>query len=259
MALRSVAESEDGSGSAPPSQKSCSSAVTTTSSQFDALFAQAMAHPGESYRDSDDEEEYSGEDEEVPDEQLLPQSARMFDDGGSLRLEDAPPPAEEKTGYLIKRSGAISRHLRRFFLLREGTLLWFESASKLGLAPLGAARTHLCRIVHLPEGGGIGFAIHAPTKVYQLRAPSPAEAAAWVAALREHAALPPAASELQAGSLRTSLATLLFTRLLSTPLLTPPAHASALTLASHLLSTPLLRCVARLRTGAWRCGSPSAP
>ena len=119
----------------------------------------------------------------------------MFDAAGSLKLTNPKrvskleaPETSEMSGYLVKKSGAFSRHLRRFFVLREGTLLWYESEAKVGCAPLGAERTHLCKFAPDPKTPE-GFTLSSPVKLYTLRADTPADAVAWLVALREHAAL----------------------------------------------------------------------
>ena len=50
----------------------------------------------------------------------------MFDAAGSLKLTNPKrvskleaPETSEMSGYLVKKSGAFSRHLRRFFVLRD--------------------------------------------------------------------------------------------------------------------------------------------
>lgn len=100
--------------------------------------------------------------------------------------------ATERSGFLVKKSGAFSGHRRRFFVLREGTLLWYLQPTDA--RPQGFVHLVLCAILdgaELPSRRhGYSFTIRA-RKDYLLFADDERERTAWLRALRHNACLQP--------------------------------------------------------------------
>ncbi|KAL1511686.1 hypothetical protein AB1Y20_004976 [Prymnesium parvum] len=121
----------------------------------------------------------------------------------SLRASSSAPSsapsadeAAERSGFLSKKSGVLSGLRRRFFVLREGTLLWFRT--ERDETPLGYAHLNACVILDPPSAAaddrlrGYPFTLRGH-KDYVLVAADFADRVAWLRALRHNMHLPPLA------------------------------------------------------------------
>jgi len=97
----------------------------------------------------------------------------------------AGPP--DRSGFLVKKSGAFSGHRKRFFLLRAGTLAWYKEEQES--VPLGAERLNGCKITPMSKGNG--FLLTTALKEYELQAETAEDCQAWVVAMQEHALVEP--------------------------------------------------------------------
>jgi hypothetical protein len=126
------------------------------------------------------------------------------DDGWRARAESvAEDEPRDMSGFLMKKTGAMSGQKRRYFVLSGGTLLWYKSEKDR--SPTGFVHLSECFSITEHSAGMIGASSRIPdaesgcvfvvkaAKEYILWADDESERDKWVRALRHNRMFPPLA------------------------------------------------------------------
>eukprot|EP00966_Prymnesium_polylepis_P311189 7189550-Prymnesium_polylepis.1 len=121
-------------------------------------------------------------------------------DGGADGAEAAGSvEGVERRGFLTKKAGAFSGTRKRWFVLQQGTLMWYKAREEEASGvPQGYVHLRTCKIL-VPDDGkaakpnGQTFVLRG-RKEHALTASSAAEATEWLAALRHNSRCAPLTS-----------------------------------------------------------------